>query len=113
MSEQKDETNNNAILIKELQDKIFELETDVIDKDGIIQNLNQEIEKLKEELKKPKPIDSPPMEKKTPSKDEVKVKFLLSPAGKFKMPYNVGQIVILNKEVAKEIVEAKYAKMIK
>lgn len=38
-----------------------------------------------------------------------KVKFLLSPAGKFLLPYNVGQVVELDEKKAKEVVEAKYA----
>lgn len=40
------------------------------------------------------------------------VRFLLSPAGKFKLPYNVGQVVSLHKEVAAEIVESAYAEYV-
>ncbi|MDR2223804.1 MAG: hypothetical protein LBE34_13880 [Flavobacteriaceae bacterium] len=40
------------------------------------------------------------------------VRFLLSPAGRFKLPYNVGQEVALHKEVAAEIVEAMYAEYV-
>lgn len=53
-------------------------------------------------------------DKKTQEKGTAKkkVKFLLSPAGKFLLPYNVGQIVELEEKKAKEIVEAKYAEYV-
>lgn len=44
--------------------------------------------------------------------DTVLIRFLLSPAGRFKLPYNVGQEVALHKEVAAEIVEAMYAEYV-
>ncbi|MGM7552584.1 hypothetical protein [Myroides odoratimimus] len=46
------------------------------------------------------------------SEKEVLIRFLLSPAGKFKLPYNVGQEVALHKEVAAEIVESAYAEYV-
>lgn len=42
----------------------------------------------------------------------VLIRFLLSPAGRYKLPYNVGQEVALHKEVAAEIVEAMYAEYV-
>lgn len=48
-------------------------------------------------------------DKKETKKAGKKVKFLLSPAGKFLLPYNVGQVVELDEKKAKEVVEAKYA----
>jgi hypothetical protein len=43
----------------------------------------------------------------------VKIKILLPVAGKFLLPYNVGQIVKLSENQANEIVEAKYAEFVK
>ena len=42
----------------------------------------------------------------------VKIKILLPVAGKFLLPYNVGQIVKLSENQANEIVEAKYAEFV-
>lgn len=43
----------------------------------------------------------------------VKIKFLLSPAGKFLLPYNVGQEVELPVNQADELVDCKYAEYVK
>lgn len=43
----------------------------------------------------------------------VKIKFLLSPAGKFLLPYNVGQVVSRPANEADEMVELKYAEYVK
>lgn len=42
-----------------------------------------------------------------------KVRFLLSPAGQFLLPYNVGQEVDLPANQADEIVDMKYAEFVK
>jgi hypothetical protein len=42
----------------------------------------------------------------------LKIKFLLNPAGKFLLPYNVGQEVELPENIAIEIVDSKYAEFI-
>lgn len=42
-----------------------------------------------------------------------KVRFLLSPAGQFFLPYNVGQEVDLPENQADEIVDMKYAEFVK
>ena len=53
-------------------------------------------------------------EKKEKVKTEnKKVRFLLSPAGKFLLPYNVGQVVELPANQADEIVDCKYAEYVK
>lgn len=44
---------------------------------------------------------------------EVKIRILLSPAGKFLLPYNVGQVVSLNANQADELVDCKYAEYVK
>lgn len=52
-------------------------------------------------------------EKKTPEAESKIVRFLLNPAGKFLLPYNVGQEVPLPANQADEVVEAKYAEFVK
>ncbi|MCG7502389.1 hypothetical protein MHM83_10945 [Tenacibaculum sp. Mcav3-52] len=42
----------------------------------------------------------------------VKVKFLLSPSGKFLLPYSVGEEVELPEPLATELIEAKYAEKV-
>jgi len=46
-------------------------------------------------------------------KGEVKIKFVLSPAGRYLLPYNVGQEVFLEANQADELVEAKYAEYVR
>ena len=55
-------------------------------------------------------------EKKTPTSKEVgvlKVKFLLSPTGKFSLGYNEGEKASLPKLQAEELIEAGYAELVK
>lgn len=52
-------------------------------------------------------------EKKAEKKETKKIKFLLSPCGKFLLPYNVGQVVELPVNQADEIVDCKYAEYVK
>lgn len=47
----------------------------------------------------------------TPKK--VKIKILLPVAGAFRLSYNVGETVSVAKNVADELVEAKYAELVK
>lgn len=70
-------------------------------KDVIISNLQNEISSI-----------SKVSSKVVASEDQTVVRFLLSPAGRFKLPYNVGQEVALHKEVAAEVVEARYAELV-
>lgn len=44
---------------------------------------------------------------------EVRIKFVLSPAGRYFLPYNVGQKVFLQANQADELVEAKYAEYVR
>jgi|GEM_PF-3076291 len=46
-------------------------------------------------------------------KGEVKIRFVLSPAGRYLLPYNVGQEVFLEANQADELVEAKYAEYVR
>lgn len=46
------------------------------------------------------------------NEDLVEIIFILSPAGKYKLPYNVGQTVLINRNQANVIVEAGYAKFL-
>jgi hypothetical protein len=43
----------------------------------------------------------------------LKIKFLVNPAGKYLLPYNVGQEVELSENEATELVESKYAEFVK
>ena len=51
--------------------------------------------------------------RKVDKEGNVKIKFLLSPAGKFLLPYNVGQVVSHPENQADEMVELKYAEYAK
>ncbi|WP_418639651.1 hypothetical protein [Winogradskyella sp.] len=44
--------------------------------------------------------------------DLVKVKFLLSPTGMFKLAYNIGEEVELPEPLATELIESKYAEKV-
>lgn len=44
---------------------------------------------------------------------EVQIKFVLSPAGRYLLPYNVGQKVFLQANQADELVDAKYAEYVR
>lgn len=68
--------------------------------------LSQEVEELKADSETSKAV------KKTVEDGKVKIKFLLSPAGRFLLPYNVGQVVLLDENVADEIVESRYAEYV-
>lgn len=57
-----------------------------------------------------KKTKAPAKEVKTETK---KIRFLLSPCGKFLLPYNVGQEVDLPANQADELVECKYAEYVK
>ncbi|WP_435263018.1 hypothetical protein [Tenacibaculum sp. nBUS_03] len=43
---------------------------------------------------------------------KIKVKFLLSPTGLFKLSYNIGNIVDLPESLALELIETKYAEKV-
>lgn len=92
-------------VIKVLETKVQEQETDLVAKDKEIESLKKEIKALEKSSKGGAA--------KKPKAGEKVIRFLLSPAGKFKLPYNVGQEVSLHEEVAAEIVEAKYAEYVK
>lgn len=55
-------------------------------------------------------------DKQTPTSKEVgvlKIKFLVSPTGKFNLAYNVNEIADLPKLQATELIEAGYAEIVK
>ncbi|MDM1408060.1 hypothetical protein [Myroides sp. DF42-4-2] len=115
LSEQTETVSNaNA---EGLEEKVTALEAAVSEKETLIQNLETEKAELQGKLEKAE-AKITELEKKQPKqvkakKDETIIRFTLSPAGKFKLPYNVGQEVAMDKEVAAEIVEAKYAEYVK
>lgn len=91
--------------IETLQGKVEEQEEALVGKDTEIETLKKEIKVLEK--------GSKGGIAKKPKAGEKVVRFLLSPAGKFKLPYNVGQEVSLHEGVAAEVVEAKYAEFVK
>lgn len=97
-----------GILLKENA----ELEDSIKEKDGIIEEQKTKIDQLNKSIVDFGALYSKGKEVELPKEGEVVIRFLLSPAGKFKLPYNVGQEVALHKEVAAEIVEARYAEYV-
>lgn len=63
--------------------------------------------------KKEKVVTAEAVEATEVKTENKKVRFLLSPAGKFLLPYNVGQVVELPANQADEIVDCKYAEYVK
>ena len=109
LSDNKEGVSNT---VEVLESKIHDLETSMAEKDATILKLedlvkvkDSEIKKLEKKVGKPKGVVA--------KKDQDVIRFLLSPAGKFKLPYNVGQEVAMDKEVAAEIVESRYAEYVK
>lgn len=125
-------SNNDVVL----EDKVKELEATIKEKDSKIAALEEQAEKQKETISfqgeiikeqvesiskkdlKIKELEESLGDKAAipnlvaPGENEVAIRFLLSPAGKFKLPFNVNQVVNMNSEVAAEIVEAKYAEYV-
>ena len=89
------QTENGA-----LKDRITELETENAD-------LKTKITELSAEEN-----DSSTL-RKVDKEGNIKIKILLSPAGKFLLPYNVGQVVSHPANQADEMVELKYAEYVK
>lgn len=55
-----------------------------------------------------------PVKKETAKLEKkLKVKFLVTPAGKFMLPHNVGQTASFNEAQANELVESGYAEFVK
>lgn len=97
-----------GILLKENA----ELEDSIKEKDDIIEDQKNKIDQLNKSIVDFGVLYSKGKEVEFPKEGEVLIRFLLSPAGKFKLPYNVGQEVVLHKEVAAEIVESAYAEYV-
>lgn len=49
----------------------------------------------------------------TPTSKKIKIKFLLSPTGRFNLGYNVGEIAEMDEKQATELIDAEYAKKVK
>ena len=97
-----------GILLKENS----RLEDSIKEKDGVIEEQKTKIDQLNKSIVDFGVLYSKGKEVEFPKEGEVLIRFLLSPAGKFKLPYNVGQEVALHKEVAAEIVESAYAEYV-
>ncbi|MDM1378814.1 hypothetical protein [Myroides marinus] len=120
----KEIVSNKDALIAESQGIIDDYKEIVSDKDALIAEDQKLIEGQKEEIVQLLK-DQAELNKLIPdgvsddyglqicnNEDLVVIRFLLSPAGRFKLPYNVGQEVALHKEVAAEIVESAYAEYV-
>jgi len=96
-----EKTNAFEELKKELEEKVSELE-----------KLKSENKDLKARLEEIDSTASTAAKRKVNKKGLVKIKFLFSPAGRFLLPYNVGQVVELPEKMADEIVESRYAEYV-
>lgn len=63
--------------------------------------------------KKEKVVTAEAVETTEVKTENKKIRFLLSPCGKFLLPYNVGQEVDLPANQADDLVECKYAEYVK
>lgn len=50
---------------------------------------------------------------KKPKEKGLKIKFKISPTGKFNLAYSVGETAVFNKPQADELIEAGYAELVK
>lgn len=103
------ETENDT-----LKDRVTELETENGDLKKDIENLKEvrDLQDAKIAELSSEESDSSSF-RKVDKEGNVKIKFLLSPAGKFLLPYNVGQVVSHPENQADEMVELKYAEYVK
>lgn len=99
-------------IISESQGIIDDYKEIVSGKDAVIAEYQKLIEEQKEEIVRLLKGQLPNSTSVPPKEGETVIRFLLSPAGRFKLPYNVGQEVALHKEVAAEIVESAYAEYV-
>lgn len=112
ISELEDVVEKQKKTIAESQ-KIVDAQKEIIsDKDALIVEGKNLIEEQKEDIVRLLKEQLPNSTGASPKEGEVVIRFLLSPAGRYKLPYNVGQEVALHKEVAAEIVEARYAEYV-
>lgn len=75
--------------------------------------LSEENETLKAKIAEFSEVKTDSKSNRTEKKGEVKIKILVSPAGKFLLPYNVDQVVWHPANQADEMVEARYAEYVK
>ncbi|MDM1345705.1 hypothetical protein [Myroides marinus] len=108
----KEIVSDKDALIAESQGIIDDYKEIVSDKDALIAEDQKLIEEQKEEIVRLLKGQLPNSTSVPPKEGETVIRFLLSPAGRFKLPYNVGQEVALHKEVAAEIVESAYAEYV-
>lgn len=76
-------------------------------RDEATEALNSAKELLDQAILDLKPKSTEAKEKK------LKIKFTVTPAGKFLLPYHVDQVVSLNENQATAIIEAGYAELVK
>lgn len=98
--------------IDNLLEENAKLEKTIEEKDSIIKEQKNKIAQLNKSIVDYGLLYSKEKEVELPKEGETVIRFLLSPAGRFKLPYNVGQEVALHKEVAAEIVESAYAEYV-
>ncbi len=108
------EVNVSEIQIKTLTEELEKaaLENRELKKEN--ENLKKQVEKQGAKIAELTDVKTDSKSNRTENKKgEVKIKFLLSPAGKFLLPYNVGQTVWHPANQADELVDCKYAEYVK
>lgn len=103
--------------VRDLEDKGKVLSEDLADAKAVFNEnevLKQEVADLKTKITElsSEENDSSTL-RKVDKEGNIKIKILLSPAGKFLLPYNVGQVVSHPANQADEMVELKYAEYVK
>lgn len=58
-------------------------------------------------------VTAEPAKKDVTKEKKLKVKFKVSPTGKFNLAYNVGETALFNEAQATELVESGYAEFVK
>lgn len=78
-----------------------------------LENLAKEHQIQFKESNKDATIFNKLVKKSKQTTELVEVRFLLSPTGRYNLAYNVGDIGLLAKNLANEVVEDKYAEFVK
>jgi len=102
--------------VRDLEDKEKELSGHLVDATAVFnanEDLKQEVADLKKKVAELSAEENSTSLRKEDKDGNIKIKILLSPAGKFLLPYNVGQVVSHPANQADEMVDLKYAEYVK
>lgn len=104
----------NESLKTQLSESVEKLQRQEKEFNESFSKLSEENEQLKSKVSELSDVAvDPKSNRKENKKGEVQIKIVLSPAGRFLLPFNVGQTVWLNANQADELVECKYAEYVK